>query len=116
MEVFYQGAECDIHVQFVIKCAISSRSAEQNKGTFTNAQEGILFHDAKTVNLLMSLHMFLMSIFSLSVDVPVDANADDSATHARILNYSISGRGEHLHKTTVREGGCESHPIDTDPT
>ena len=91
MEVFYQGAECDIHVQFVIKWAISSRSAEQNKGTFTNAQEGILFHDAETVNLLMSFLMFLMSIFSLSVDVPVDANADDSAPHARILNYSTSG-------------------------
>ena len=51
MEVFYQGAECDIHVQFVIKWAISSRSAEQNKGTFTNAQEGILFHDAEVVDL-----------------------------------------------------------------
>ena len=81
MEVFYPGAECDIHVQFVIKWAISSRSAEQNKGTFTNAQEGILFHDAETVNLLMSFLMFLKSIFSLSVDVPVDANVDrDSGT------------------------------------
>ncbi len=81
MEVFYQGAECDIHVQFVIKWEISSRSAEQNKGTFTNAQEGILFHDAETVNLLMSFLMFLKSIFSLSVDVPVDANVDrDSGT------------------------------------
>ena len=62
----------------MIKWVISSRSAEQNKGTFTNAQEGILFHDAETENLLMS---FLMSTSSLPVDVPVDANADrDSGT------------------------------------
>ena len=81
MEVFYQGAECDIHVQFVIKWAISSRSAEQNKGTFTNAQEGILFHDAETETLLMS---FLMSTSSLPVDVPVDANADNSPAYARL--------------------------------
>ena len=51
MEVFYQGAECDIHVQFVIKWAIPSGSAEQKQGAFAHAQEGILFHDAEVVDL-----------------------------------------------------------------